>query len=116
MTLRIENDLTTGLTSTGKPEKNNTAKERTFDSLLMKQLDRKEDKKLMDSCRLMEKFFLSTLMEDWGLFSVGGLFGQSGLIGQVYGDVYRDEITSRITEGRGIGLARQLYQQLSVKK
>lgn len=116
MAVRIENDVTTGLTVMGKPQKSNTANERTFDSLLTEQLNRKEDKELMDTCRLMEKFFLNTLMDNWGLFSVDRQYGQGSITGQIYGDIYRDEISSRITEGRGIGLAQQLYQQLSIKK
>jgi len=114
--VRIENDLRTGLTGVDKSHKNNAVDGKTFESLLKQQSDPKQDLELMDTCRLVEKFFLDTLMNNWGLFSVSGQSGQNSIMVQTYEDIFRQEISSQIVKGRGIGLAQQLYQQLSIKK
>ncbi|MGI6112999.1 MAG: rod-binding protein [Mahellales bacterium] len=114
--MRIGNDLRIGLTGVGRSYKNNAIDEKTFESLLTQQSGPKQDQELMDTCRLVEKFFLDTLMNNWGLFSVSGRYGQNSIMGQTYEDIFREEISNQIVKGRGIGLAQQLYQQLSIKK
>ncbi|RQD72282.1 MAG: peptidase [Tindallia sp. MSAO_Bac2] len=78
-----------------------------------KDLKGKEDERLMDACREFESIFLHMMIRQMrSTVQENGLVEKSHAR-EIFEDLHDEELANSMAQGQGIGLAQQMYQQLS---
>lgn len=67
-------------------------------------------RKLLDSSKAMEQLFAQHMVAELGktLPGTGSVTG-----GQIYADMFKDAITTKISEGGNLGIAKNLYLSMA---
>ncbi len=84
-----------------------------FQTILEKARESKDEKKLLDSCRQFEALFLQTIMKTSRPNISNDTFIQKSHGREIFEGMYDEKLSEEMTKGQGIGLAQQLYKQLS---
>lgn len=72
-----------------------------------------EQEKLREACREFEAIFLNIMLKQMRSgVEEGGLVEKSHARG-IFEEMHDEELSKAMAQGRGIGLAQQLYQQLT---
>ena len=73
----------------------------------------KEDERLMEACREFESIFLHMMIRQMrSTIPENDLIEKSHARG-IFEDLHDEELAKSMAQGQGIGLAQQMYQQLS---
>ena len=76
-------------------------------------LHAKEEKRLMEACREFESIFLHMMIRQMrSTVQEGGLTEKSHAR-EIFQDLHDEELAKSMAQGDGVGLARQMYDQLS---
>ncbi|HHU69606.1 MAG TPA: flagellar biosynthesis protein FlgJ [Thermoanaerobacterales bacterium] len=89
-------------------------------SVLPKGLDSapkiKEDDNLMQTCKEFEAIFINMLFKQMKATIPKSNLFDSGLDREIFESMFYEEISKKIAEGEGIGLASELYRSLVLDK
>ncbi|WZL73632.1 rod-binding protein [Clostridiaceae bacterium 35-E11] len=84
-----------------------------FENILKQAQETQDKKKLQEACKQFEAVFLSMLMKDMrSTVQDGGLMPKSNAR-EIFESMLDEKIAQEATKGPGIGLAQQMYKQLS---
>ncbi|AOY75595.1 rod-binding protein [Clostridium formicaceticum] len=72
-----------------------------------------DPKKLMEACKEFEAIFLNMMMQQMRRTVTEDSFIEKSYGREIYEGMQDEEIAKEMARGEGIGLAKQLYQQLS---
>ncbi|MCT4619039.1 MAG: rod-binding protein [Marinisporobacter sp.] len=91
-------------------------KDDSFQKSFEKAKESKDDKKLMDACRQFETVFVNMMMKN-----MRNTIQEDGIIKKSYGrEIFEGMLDEKLAEesskGQGIGLAKNMYEQLSKYK
>lgn len=94
-------------------DKAKTAEGQSFEEMLKKAAEEKDDKKLREACRNLESVFLNIMFS-----SMRNTIQKSDLIGDsfasgIYEDMLYEKYAEEASKGKGLGLGEMLYEQLS---
>lgn len=74
-----------------------------------------EKKKLAEVSRQFESLLTSMMIKSMNQ-TTGGMFGEENLGGDFFDSIFQFEIASKMSEGRGMGIANQLFEKLTGEK
>jgi len=94
-------------------DKAKTAEGQSFEEMLKKAAEEKDDKKLREACRNLESVFLNIMFSSMrNTIQKADLIGDSFASG-IYEDMLYEKYADEASKGKGLGLGEMLYEQLS---
>ncbi|MBS3994490.1 MAG: rod-binding protein [Alkaliphilus sp.] len=90
-----------------------SVKEESFERMLEASMDEKDKKKLLASCQQFEAIFLQMILKNMRSSVNEDGFIQKSFDREIFEGMHDEKIAQQMAEGQGIGLAQQLYKQLS---
>ncbi|SDJ90163.1 rod-binding protein [Natronincola ferrireducens] len=74
-----------------------------------------DDQKLLEVCREFESIFLNTMLKQMRRTVPDGGLTEKSFARDMYESLQDEEMAKEMARGKGIGLAQELYKQLSKK-
>jgi flagellar protein FlgJ len=94
-------------------DKVKTEEGQSFEDMLQKAAEEKDEKKLREACRNLESVFLNIMFSSMrNTIQKSDLPGDSFAAG-VYEDMLYEKYAEEASKGKGLGLGEMLYEQLS---
>ncbi|AOT70057.1 rod-binding protein [Geosporobacter ferrireducens] len=93
--------------------KKDEVKTEEFKNLLEQAQKNQDEKKLMDACRQFESVFVNMLLKNMRNAIPEGGFIERSYPREIFEGMFDEKIADEIAKGQGIGLAKQMYGQLS---
>ncbi|SFH69421.1 flagellar protein FlgJ [Tindallia magadiensis] len=78
-----------------------------------KDMDSKEKERLMAACREFESIFLHMMIRQMRDTVPDNSLIEKSHAREIFEDLHDEELAKNMAKGQGIGLAQQMYQQLS---
>ena len=94
-------------------QNNSSVKDESFERILKASTDEKDEKKLLASCQQFESIFLQMMLKGMRSTVSEDGFIQKSFDREIFEGMYDEKITEEMVKGPGIGLAQQLYKQLT---
>lgn len=93
---------------------NNPAQQINYPDQPMKNIHtNKEPEKLMEACRQFESIFINLMLKEMRKSIPDGGLTEKSYAREIYESMQDEKISVEMSKGQGIGLAQQLYKQLS---
>lgn len=90
-----------------------SVKEESFERILEASMDAKDQKKLLASCQQFEAIFIQMMLKNMRSPANEEGFIQKSFAREIFEGMHDEKIAKEMAKGQGIGLAEQLYKQLS---
>ena len=84
-----------------------------FKDILEQTQQAKDDKKLLDTCKQLESVFVNMLFKSMRSGVPGGGFIERSYERQTFEEMFDEKVADEISKGQGIGLAKEIYKQLT---
>ena len=93
--------------------KKDEMKTEEFKSLLEQAQKNQDEKKMMDACRQFESVFVNMLLKNMRSSIPEGGFIERSYPREMFEGMFDEKMAEEIAKGQGMGLAKQMYGQLS---
>ncbi|SHI60873.1 Rod binding protein [Geosporobacter subterraneus DSM 17957] len=93
--------------------KKEEVKTEEFKNLLEQAQKSQDEKKLMDACRQFESVFINMLLKNMRNSIPEGGFIEKSYPREIFEGMFDEKMADEVSKGQGIGLAKQMYSQLS---
>ncbi|MEW9123135.1 MAG: rod-binding protein [Thermotaleaceae bacterium] len=109
--MRIDGSLP--MNPTDLQQKRDEVKTQDFENLLQQAKENNDEKKLMDACKQFEAVFVNMLLKNMRNTIPDGGFIEKSYQREVFEGMLDEKLAEQIAGGQGIGLARQMYNQMA---
>ena len=92
---------------------NEKVKTEEFQAILKKARNADDDKALLTACKSFESLFLQMIQKNMRSTISEDGFVQKSYDREIFEGMYDEKLSEEMTKGQGVGLAQQLYKQLS---
>ncbi|WP_129599747.1 rod-binding protein [Anaerophilus nitritogenes] len=87
--------------------------EKSFEETFKKAQENKDEEKLMDVCRQFEAVFVNMLLKNMRNTIQTDSFIQKSHGREIFEGMLDEQLSEEVAKGEGMGLAKQMYAQLS---
>jgi len=84
-----------------------------FQTILEKAQEQKDEKKLLQACQNFESIFLQMMLKNMRSTITEDGFIEKSYDREIFEGMYDEKLSEEMAKGQGIGLAQQMYKQLS---
>ncbi|QEK13206.1 hypothetical protein FQB35_13515 [Crassaminicella thermophila] len=90
-------------------------KEDSFKNALEQAKKAKDDKKLLDACRQFESMFVNMMLKNMRNTIKEDGFIKKSYAREIFEGMLDEKLAEEASKGQGIGIAKEMYKQLSMK-